>query len=146
METEKKSEKEEEKTETTKGKYIVRSKDYGGSYYDGNAGYHSDFLKAKIYNDGEVPDYIKNNPREEVIALDSVEGLAILVEEFKRNQDYADIYGARVEDAKETMRKLYKFGQVQKYIELHNKWNHPIIGISHDTENRILEEIVEGKE
>ena len=140
------TEENKEETETTKGKYIVRSKEYGGSYYDGCAGYHSDFLKAKIYNEGEVPDYIKNNPREEeVIPLDSIEGLAILVEEFKNNQHFAEIYGARVADAQKTMKKLYKFNQVKKYIEMHNKWNNSIIGISSDTENKILEEIVSEK-
>ena len=135
---EEKSEKKPEETQTTKGKYIIRS---NGSYYDGNAGYHSGFAKAKIYNENEITEDIKRDRSQEIIPLDSVEGLALIVKEFKDNQHYVDIYGPRVKEAEETVKKLYNFDQVRKYIELHNKWNNPLIGITQDTEHRILEEI-----
>ena len=100
------------------------------------------YKRQKIYNESEVPDYIKRNPKEKIIFLDTKEGLELLVKEFEENQHYAEIYEPRVRNAKETMKKLSEFESVRKYIELHNKWNHPLIGISHETENRIIEEIV----
>jgi hypothetical protein len=118
----------------------------GKSYYDGNAGYSSDFSSAKIYNESEVPEDIKRNTFEEkIIFLDTEEGLELLVKEFKDNQHYAEIYGSRVKNAEETMKKLYSFDSVRKYIELHNKWYNPLIGISADTEKKIIEEIVAEK-
>jgi len=125
---------------------IVKLKNYEGSYYDGNAGYMDDFSRAKIYNENEVPEYIKNNPNEdEIIFLDTRKGLELLAKEYKQLQDYVDLYEGRVNEAKEGMKKLLGFDSVKKYIELHNKWNHPLLGISRETENRIIEEIVAGK-
>lgn len=138
-------EKKENKLENLKGKCIVISKEYGEAYYDGNAGYSSEFSRAKIYNENEIPQYIKDNPREKIIHLDTEEGLSLLLNEFKRSQHFAEIYGPRVRDAEEIMEKLFGFDLVRKYIELHNKWYNPLIGISRDTEKKILKEIVREK-
>jgi hypothetical protein len=125
---------------------IVKLKNYEGNYYDGNAGYMDNFLKAKIYNENEVPGYIKDNPNDETIFLDTKRGLELLAKEYKRLQDYVDLYESRVNDAKEGMKKLLGFDSVKKYIDLHNKWYHPLIGISQETKNKIIEDIVAGKE
>jgi hypothetical protein len=127
-------------------KCIVKLKNYEGNYYDGNAGYMDDFSRAKIYNENEVPEYLKNNPNDEIIFLDTKKGLKLLVGEYKDLQDYVDIYESRVENAKKGMEKILGFDSVKKYIDLHNKWNHPLIGISHETKSKIIEEIVAGKE
>jgi hypothetical protein len=131
----------ENKNEKKERQCIVINNSYK-SYYYGGASYGDDFLRAKVYNKSELPDYIKNDPDEKIIFLDTKEGLELLVKEFKNNQDYVKIYGPRVKEAEETMKKLFKFDSVRKYIERHNKWNHHLIGISRETENKIIEEIV----
>ncbi|MEK6833506.1 MAG: hypothetical protein AABY32_05665 [Nanoarchaeota archaeon] len=118
---------------------------YGGNYYDGNVGYHSDFLDAKIFNENEIPDYIRNNRDDKIIFLDTKEGLELLVTEFKKLQHYTSIYESRVEDAKEGMKKLLGFDSIKKYIEMRNKRNNPLIGISRQTEKKIIEKIVGGR-
>ena len=117
----------------------------GKDYWDGTATYSSDFNNAKIFKESEVPEWVKTHYDHKIIFLDTEEGLELLVKEFKNNQDYVDIYESRVEDAKATMKKLYKFDSVRKYIEMHNKWYNPLIGISRETENRLIEEIVSEK-
>ena len=138
-------EEKENKLESLAGKCIVISKDYGGSYYDGNAGYCSDFSRAKIYNKGEIPDYIKNSSGEEIIPLDSEKGLKLLIKEIKSLSHYVAIEKPRVRDAEETLNKIYHYDLVQEWVGLYNKWNHPLIGISHETENKIIEEVISEK-
>jgi hypothetical protein len=125
---------------------IIKDRGYN-SYYYGGSTYGSELTRAIIFDEDKIPEHIKNNPKEEqIIFLDTKEGLELLVKEYKTLQHYKDIYEPRVNDAKEGMKKLLGFDSVKKYIELHNKWNHPILGINHETENKIIEEIVAGKE
>jgi hypothetical protein len=139
-------EEKENKLESLEGKCIVREKrrEYSTSqnYYYGGAGYGSEFAKAIIFDKDKIPDYIKNDSHEEIIFLDSEEGLELMVREIKRLQRYVNIEEVRVNDAKRALDKLYSFDLVQKWVSKYNKWFHPIIGISRDTENRIIEEIV----
>lgn len=136
----------EEKLESLAGKCIVISEEYGGAYYDGNAGYSSDFSRAKIYNESEVPDYIKQNIRaEKVIRLDSEEGLKLLIKEVKKLNHYVSIEKPRVRNAEKCLDKLYHFDLIQEWVGEYNKWNNPLIGISRETENKIIEEIVREK-
>jgi hypothetical protein len=135
----------ENELQSLAGKCIVRLKQ-GGDYYDGDAGYMSDFLKAKIYNENEIPDYIKRNQSEEIIHLDSEEGLKLLIKEVKNLSQYVSIEKPRVRDAEKCLDKLYHFDLIQEWVKKYNEWNHPLIGISHETENIIIEEIVNEKE
>jgi len=141
---ENKKEKAEEKLQSLKGKCIVRLKQ-GGDYYDGNAGYMSNFLKAKIYNENEIPEYIKRNQSEERIHLDSERGLKLLIEEVKNLSHYVSIEKPRVRDAEKCLDKIYHFDLIQEWVGKYNKWNHSPIGISRETENRLIEEIVSEK-
>jgi len=139
-----KKEMPEEKLESLAGKCVVRLKN-GGSYYDGNASYCSDFSKAKIYNENEIPDYIKNNSDEEIISLDSERGLKLLIKEVKSLSHYVSIEKPRVRDAEMCLDKLYHFDLVQEWVRKYNKWNNALTGISRDTENKIIEEVVNEK-
>lgn len=133
----------EEKTEIKKQRQcIVKDRGYN-SYYYGGATFGSDMFKAIVYNEDEIPEHIKNNPSEnQIIFLDTKEGLELLFKEYENLQHYVEIYEARVNEAKNGMEKLFEFENLRKYIELYNKAYHPIIGISEDYKNKLLEEVV----
>jgi hypothetical protein len=104
------------------------------------------FIKKenKVHSDPNASDYAKRY-RNKIIFLDTKEGLKLLAEEYENLQHYVDTYEARVNDAKEGMKKLIGFENLSKYIDLYNKMYHPVIGISEHAKNRILEEIVNTK-
>jgi hypothetical protein len=61
-------------------KCIIRHNGYNLYFY--KKGCHgSEFLKAKRYNGDNIPKYIRDNPKNEIIFLDSKEGLELLVNE-----------------------------------------------------------------
>lgn len=138
----------EEKTENKKQRQcVVKDRGYN-SYYYGGATFGSELSKAIIYHENEIPEYIKNNPSEnEIIFLDTKEGLGLLFREYENLQHYVDIYETRVNEAKKGMDKLWNnFEKLRKCVELCNKWYHPIIGISEDQKKRLLEEVVKGED
>lgn len=141
-------EKKEQKLESLAGKCIVISKDYSGSsnsYYYGGACYGSEFKKAMIFDFDKIPEYIKNDSSEEIIRLDSEKGLKLLIKEVKSLSHYVSIEKPRVKDAEKCLDKLYNFDLIQEWVGLYNKWNNDIIGISHETENKIIEEVISEK-
>lgn len=64
-------------------KCIVKNYFYN-IYYYGKDSYGSDFSKVKFFNFKEIPDYIKNDLRNEIIFLDTEKGLELLVGEFEK--------------------------------------------------------------
>jgi len=134
-------EKKENKLEGLSGKCIVKDKGYNNYYY-GGASYGSEFSKAIIFDINEIPDYIKNNPDEEIIHLDSERGLELVINEVKRLEHYIQIEKPHVEEAEKSLDKLYNFDLVQKWVELHNKWYNDLIGISQETEDKITKEVL----
>lgn len=142
---EEKTEKEE-KLQSLKGKCIVINKDYSGSsnsYYYGGAMYGSEFIKAMIFNFENIPRYIKDNPNEEIIPLDSERGLKLLVDEVHDLENYISIYESRVEDAKEGLKKLYNFDLIQKYVKRFNSINPLIRKDDEETKHNLVERVLE---
>lgn len=124
---------------------IVKDKGYN-SYYYGGATYGSDICKAKIYNENEIPQYIKNNPQEqEIIFLDTREGLELLVENVERLQNYIRVEKPRLAQAESKLSMLKDFGSVSRYLELYNKWHNPLTSVNEDIKTRIIEEIFREK-
>jgi hypothetical protein len=64
-------------------KCIVKHNGY--EYYHNGTGYGNGFSNAKIYNsEKELPENIKNNPKNEIIFLDTERGLELLVAEIEK--------------------------------------------------------------
>jgi len=127
---------------------IVLSEDYSkGSnvYYYGGATYGSDFYKAVIYNENEIPEFIKNNSHEKIIFLDTKEGLELLVNETHKLQRYVDEEEGRIARAKEGLNRLYSLPLIQEYIKEHNKRYNNLLGLSPELKDRIIEELVKRK-
>ncbi len=129
-----------------------------GSYWDGCASYCSDFNTAKIFKESELPDFIKeenkvhSDPhasdyakkyRDKIVYLDTKEGLAFLFNQYENLQHFVDIEEPRVNSAKKAMEKMWNNSkELREYVKLHNKWYHPLIGISQDQKTRLLEEVI----
>lgn len=116
----------ENRLQNLKGKCIIRDRFYKNSYYDGTACYIGDLFKAKIYNENEIPEYLKNNPKEETIHLDSEVGLKLLIDEIHKLEHYISTKELLLREAKEGLKKLYGFDLIQKYVEKFNSTNHLI--------------------
>lgn len=111
------------------------------SYSTGLATYESNLYRAKIYNESEIPDYIKRDPEEEIIFLDTKEGLDLLVKEFETIQGQIDLYEGRVNEMKRGLDRLFKTNpnKINRYIEEHNKRHYKI---SNEEKDEILERII----
>lgn len=126
--------------------FIREKRSYGTpNYFYGGASYGSELSKAKFFSENEIPKWMKEDTETEVISTDSKEGFSLLVEEIKRLQNYVDIEKPKVESAEGRLEMLYGFGGIQEFVSEYNKKNHPLIGISPETENSIIEKIVNKK-
>ena len=125
---------------------IVKSNTYSNSYLCDTASYTSNLFRAKIFDEKEIPEYILNG-NDEIILLNSEKGLELLVREIKFLDARIPQEEKKLEEMKEGREKLFNANpeMVSKYIEQHNKKNHPLIGIIAKTDERIIKEIVEEK-
>ena len=114
-----KKEMPEETLESLEGKFIVRLGGYGGFYYDGKRGYHSYFTEAKIYNKEEFLNYRNNDIRDELIFLDSEEGLRLLSKEIKNLEEYVSIYEPRVKKVKEGEFLSKEIKNLEEYVSIY---------------------------
>ena len=62
---------------------IIESKNYGGSYYNGENNYTKELIKARIFNENEIPEHIQDSLRERVVYLDSKEALKVVIENIE---------------------------------------------------------------
>ncbi|MCX6750055.1 MAG: hypothetical protein NTZ83_01210 [Candidatus Pacearchaeota archaeon] len=69
-------------TEKKNRKCVVKCNGYEAYHYGGGR-YGSDFSKVNISYYGKLPKYIKNNPLNVIIPLDTAEGLELLVGEIE---------------------------------------------------------------
>jgi hypothetical protein len=125
-------------------KFIVKDKT-NGSYYDGNASFHTNLYDAKIFDEKDLSNH--NYHGNEIIFLDTVKGLELLTEEIKSLDSQVPEAERRLNEMKKGREKLCNsnFKMVSKFVERYNKQNHHLIGISPDTEKRIIENIVKEK-
>ena len=125
-------------------KCIIKSNTYENSYLCGTASYTSDLYRAKIFDEDKIPKYILNDSDSEIIFLDSKEGLELLVKTIESLDRLISQEETRLKEMEEGRERLYNANpeMVLKYIEQHNKWNHPLIGITSETKKKIIEDII----
>lgn len=127
-------------------------------YWDGTASYSSDINDAKIFKESELPAFIKEENRvhsdpnaseylkkyrSKIVYFDTKEGLEFLFRKYEDLQRFVEIQEPRVNAAREAMEKFWNNSEeLRKYVELYNKAYHPIIGISDNYKNKLLEEVV----
>ena len=124
-------------------KCIIESKYYGGTYLSGTASYVSNLINAKIFKHSEIQDYQKNNPKNTIIFLDSEKGLELLAREIEHLDTQIPQDQSRLDNLKKGREKLYNANpeMISEYIEKHNFFQHPLIGIKEDTKQRIISKI-----
>ena len=125
------------------GNCIVKSNTYSDSYLCGTASYCSDLHKAKIFNYDKLPEYILNGS-DEIILLDSKEGLELLVNEIGLLDTQIPQAEGKLENMKEGRKALFNANpeMVSEYIKMHNKRYNDLIGISFETKKKIIEDII----
>ena len=125
---------------------IVKSNTYLDLYLCDTASYTGDLFRAKIFDEKEIPEYILNG-NDEVILLNSEKGLELLVREIKSLDTLIPQEETRLEEMKKGLEALYNANpkMISKYIKQYNKKSHHLIGITAETESKIIKEIVEEK-
>jgi hypothetical protein len=127
-------------------KCVFRDIRFKKDYVSGVATYQSGLHNAQIFDEDKIPNYIKNSLRDEIIYLDSEEGLELLAEEFKFLDGKIPQLEYELNELKKGREKLYKANpeMISAYISEYNKRN-TIIQISKDEEATIIKRIVEQK-
>lgn len=87
-------------------KCIVKDRRYN-SFYHGGASYTTDLYEAKIYDENEVPNDIKNNPNLKVIPFNSKEGLEMITNEIQKTLDYISVKENSLKKGKRGLDELY---------------------------------------
>jgi hypothetical protein len=64
-------------------KCIIKSQNYGGSYYNGEGDYTKELSQVKIFDENNIPAHIHDSHRERIIYLDSKEGLIPIIEKIE---------------------------------------------------------------
>lgn len=123
-------------------KCIVRNKDYK-AYLSGTATYQGELYHAKIFNYNTMPDYLKNSSDDEVIFLDSGEGLEILLKEFEMLDSQIPEMKRKLNEMKKGREKLYKTNP-ELINNMINRYNR---NYSHDSETKrnIVKQILKNK-
>lgn len=136
----------EEKTKDKESRLcIVKQKGYDNFYY-GEASYGSELSKAKVFEEENIPPYIKNDPEQETIFLDTERGLEMMVKEVEKLQHYINIEKPRVIDVERRLDKLKGFENVNKYLELHRRRYNDLIGMSEYEKKQIIKEVIANKD
>ena len=121
----------------TNEKFIMR--DESNNYAYQIAVYGSDLYKAKIF-EGNSEEYKKYG--NEIILLNSKKGLELLAKEMEFLDRTIPQEEEKLEDMKNGRDRLYDSSpNVQEYIKIHNQKINPIIGISEETKQEIIERI-----
>lgn len=115
-------------------------------YYCGKETYESDFSRVEFFDFKKLPSNLRNNPKNEIIFLDTEKGLGLLIEEIEKLQckikqeDNPD----KVKRMKGDLEKMYNSnpGMINKYNCEHTKYP-SINGFSPERRRRlIIKEIV----
>jgi hypothetical protein len=118
-------------------KFIM--KDESGNYAKDIAVYVSDLYLAKIF-EGDPKDY--EGFGNKIIILNSQKGLELLAKEAEILSRTIPEAKKRLDEMERGFNNLYDSSpQLQEYIRKHNKTNHPLIGISEDSKQKIIEKI-----
>jgi len=128
-------------------KCVVKSKEYGNdSYLSGTATYEDGLYNAKIFDEKDIPGFMKNDSsRYEIIFLDSEKGLELLLNEFKMLDSQIPEMERRLNEMKEGREKLYNSNpeMISEVIERYSRnTSGGLIQPSSETQRRIIEDII----
>lgn len=102
---------------------IIKSKEYkNNTYYYGDAAYGSDLFRG-IHDYNKLKDFEKDGHSNEIIFVDSREGIEIIVDEIHKLQDYVEHNESRLNEKKEGLNFLYDLPHIQKYVKAFNNIN-----------------------
>jgi|GEM_PF-5194714 len=119
-------------------KFIMRDK--SGNYSTGHASYSSRFYNAKIY-EGNPKDY--EQFENEIILLDSERGLELIAREIESLDGKIDNVEYALLEMKKGRENFYENSEeLRKYIRLHNKCIHPILGMTESTRQKIIKDVL----
>jgi len=127
-------------------KCVIRSKEYGGDYFRDRVSCQSGLYHAKIFDEKDIPEFMKNDTlRHEIIFLDSEKGLELLLNEFKMLDSQIPEMERRLNEMKEGREKLYNSNpeMISEVIERYTRnTSGGLIQPSSETQRRIIEDII----